>query len=112
MKLSILSSLASLAALASAQTPPGFVPAVTTKLEVIFGTKSVTPGLALTKAETARIPTIGMTTPLTGTYLFMVIGKDRLITRPILKNQHEATGPRPRIYGNTGCVPYRNGRDG
>ena len=75
MRLTALSAVAALASLASAQTPEGFTPAVTTKLDVTFGSKSVTPGLALTKAETAKLPTIGSSTPLNGTYLLFVIGE-------------------------------------
>jgi hypothetical protein len=33
-----------------AQTPAGFTPEVTAKLDVIFSSASVTPGLALSKA--------------------------------------------------------------
>jgi len=75
MRLFLLSAVAALATLASAQTPEGFTPAVTAKLEVTFGSKSVTPGLSLTKAETARIPTIGSSAKLNGTYLLFVIGE-------------------------------------
>lgn len=70
---SILSALA-LASVSAAQTPAGFTPAVEQKLEVTFGTKSVTPGLALTKQETSRQPTIGLSIPANGTYLWMMIG--------------------------------------
>ena len=56
MRFESLSVFASLAALVSAQTPAGFVPAVQAKLDVIYGTKSVTPGLALTKAGTFLPP--------------------------------------------------------
>lgn len=35
----------------SAQTPPGFTPEVTAKLDIIFGTKAVeSPGASLTRA--------------------------------------------------------------
>ncbi len=69
--------LASLVSAQTAQTPPGFAPAVNAKLEIIFGSKAVaTPGQALTKAETAKQPTIGTAdAALTGTYLWMMIGK-------------------------------------
>ncbi|KAH7386414.1 phosphatidylethanolamine-binding protein [Cadophora sp. MPI-SDFR-AT-0126] len=62
---------------AFAQTPPGFSPNVTSTLQVRFGSKSVTPGLALTKAETAKMPTIGMSDEaLNGTYIFFMIDLD------------------------------------
>lgn len=70
----ILSALA-LASFSAAQTPAGFEPVVEQKLEVAFGTKSVTPGLALAKTDTARQPTIGLSTPADGTYLWMMIGE-------------------------------------
>ena len=65
-----------LAALATAQTPPGFSPTVNAKLELMFASKSVaTPGQALTKADTAKQPTLGTSdAALTGTYLWMMIG--------------------------------------
>ncbi|KAK0111574.1 hypothetical protein ONS95_001923 [Cadophora gregata] len=75
----LLTTLTSLffAAAALAQTPPGFTPNVTSTLQVKFGTKSVTPGLALTKAETAKIPTIGTSDEaLNGTYIFFMIDLD------------------------------------
>ncbi|KAI2608784.1 PEBP-like protein [Hypoxylon fragiforme] len=71
----ILSALA-LASFSAAQTPAGFEPVVEQKLEVAFGTKSVTPGLALAKTDTARQPTIGLSTPADGTYLWMMIDID------------------------------------
>lgn len=70
-----MSALA-LASVSAAQTPAGFTPAVEQKLEVTFGTKSVTPGLALTKQETSRQPTIGLSIPANGTYLWMMIDLD------------------------------------
>ncbi|CZT01928.1 hypothetical protein WAI453_007874 [Rhynchosporium graminicola] len=61
----------------SAQTPLNFSPNVTTKLQVKFGSKSVTTGFALTKAETAKIPTMGTSDEaLKGTYNFFVINLD------------------------------------
>ncbi|KAI0159962.1 PEBP-like protein [Hypoxylon sp. FL1284] len=72
---SILSALAFVGA-SVAQTPEGFTPGTEQKLEVTFGTKSVTPGLALTKAETARQPTIGLSIPANGTYVWMMIDLD------------------------------------
>ncbi|XXG99697.1 hypothetical protein Hte_006038 [Hypoxylon texense] len=72
---SILSALA-LAGASVAQTPSGFTPAVEQKLEVTFGTKAVTPGLALSKADTARQPTIGLSIPVNGTYVWMMIDLD------------------------------------
>ncbi|KAI1805078.1 PEBP-like protein [Daldinia bambusicola] len=71
----ILSALA-LASISAAQTPAGFTPAVEQKLEVTFGTKSVTPGLALAKTETSRQPTIGLSIPANGTYVWMLIDLD------------------------------------
>ncbi|KAH9901773.1 PEBP-like protein [Xylariomycetidae sp. FL2044] len=68
-----------LPALATAQTPAGFEPAVSQKLEVTFGAKAVTePGTALTKTDTARQPTIGLAagTAANGTYLWMMIDLD------------------------------------
>ncbi|KAI1390607.1 PEBP-like protein [Hypoxylon trugodes] len=72
---SILSALA-FAGISAAQTPEGFTPAVTQKLEVTFGTKSVTPGLALSKSDTSRQPTIGLSIPANGTYIWMLIDLD------------------------------------
>ncbi|KAI1299452.1 phosphatidylethanolamine-binding protein [Xylaria venustula] len=66
-----------LAGVASAQTPAGFVPVVTEKLEVTFGSKSVeTGGQPLTKTDTARQPTIGISGPANGTYIWMLIDLD------------------------------------
>jgi hypothetical protein len=87
------------AGVALAQTPPGYKPNATEHLEVRFGSKIVTPGMALKKEgkyqmhlmlahqhlefrreltflETQTIPTIGTTdAPLNGTYIFFMIGK-------------------------------------
>lgn len=71
----MLSALA-LAGISAAQTPAGFTPAVEQKLEVAFGTKAVTPGLALAKTDTSRQPTIGLSIPAEGTYLWMMIDLD------------------------------------
>ncbi|RWA14965.1 hypothetical protein EKO27_g153 [Xylaria grammica] len=61
-----------LAGVSSAQTPVGFTPAVTDKLEVTFGSKNVaTGGQPLTKADTARQPTIGISGPADGTYIWI-----------------------------------------
>ena len=50
MKASQIISTAGLAAVSLAQTPPGFTPSVETKLEVTFGTKTVSePGEAFTR---------------------------------------------------------------
>ena len=50
MKASQILSTAGLAAVALAQTPPGFTPSVETKLEVTFGSKRVSePGEAFTR---------------------------------------------------------------
>lgn len=76
MKTANIVSALILAGVSYAQTPEGFAPAVTDKLEVTFGTKNVaTGGQALTKAETARQPTIGISGTADGTYLWMLIGK-------------------------------------
>ncbi|KAI0884132.1 PEBP-like protein [Annulohypoxylon maeteangense] len=72
---SILSALA-LAGISAAQTPSGFTPVVEQKLEVTFGTKSVTPGLAFAKPETSRQPTIGLNGTADGTYIWMLIDLD------------------------------------
>ncbi|RYP22114.1 hypothetical protein DL765_001873 [Monosporascus sp. GIB2] len=84
MKISQILSTIGLAAVSLAQTPPGFTPSVETKLEVIFGNKAVSePGLSFTRQETSRQPTIGTTTPLTGTaYLWMMIDLDALPPTP------------------------------
>ncbi|KAL2269014.1 hypothetical protein VTJ83DRAFT_3860 [Remersonia thermophila] len=68
-----------LAGLAAAQTPPGFVPEVNEKLEIVFGDKVVqTPGESLARAETARQPTLGTRdAPLAGeSYLWVMIDLD------------------------------------
>ncbi|KAI0977604.1 phosphatidylethanolamine-binding protein [Xylaria arbuscula] len=76
MRTSIVSALI-LAGVVSAQTPAGFVPAVTEKLEVTFGSKNVeTGGQPLTKTDTARQPTIGLSGPANGTYIWMLIDLD------------------------------------
>ncbi|KAJ8129213.1 hypothetical protein O1611_g4419 [Lasiodiplodia mahajangana] len=76
MKTSNIVSALLLAGVSSAQTPPGFTPAVTEKLEVTFGTKSIaTGGQAMTRTETARQPTIGLSGPANGTYIWMLVGK-------------------------------------
>ncbi|KAK3369971.1 phosphatidylethanolamine-binding protein [Podospora didyma] len=66
------------AGLVSAQTPAGFEPAVTARLDLVFGSKVITaPGTSLTKAETAKQPTIGTSdVALNGTYLWMMIDLD------------------------------------
>lgn len=51
MRFELSSVLLTIAALASAQTPDGFNPSVSAHLDVVFGSKSVSPpGLTLTKA--------------------------------------------------------------
>lgn len=51
MHLKTLTTGIALASLGSAQTPPGFTPAVTARLDLVFGTKVVTvPGTELTRA--------------------------------------------------------------
>ncbi|KAI0403992.1 phosphatidylethanolamine-binding protein [Xylaria palmicola] len=77
MKTTTIVSALLLAGVSSAQTPPGFTPAVTAKLEVTFGSKNVaTGGQALTKADTARQPTIGLSGPADGTYIWMLVDLD------------------------------------
>ncbi|KAK3897334.1 hypothetical protein C8A05DRAFT_39119, partial [Staphylotrichum tortipilum] len=75
MRITAIASSLLLAGAVSAQTPVGFVPEVKEKLEIIFGTKAVdSPGASLTKAETAKQPTIGTATALNATtYLWMMI---------------------------------------
>ncbi|KAI1749765.1 phosphatidylethanolamine-binding protein [Xylaria castorea] len=77
MKAANIVSALILAGVSSAQTPAGFTPAVTQKLEVTFGTKNIaTGGQAMTKAETARQPTIGISVPANQTYVWMLIDLD------------------------------------
>ncbi|KAK7943709.1 uncharacterized protein PG986_012822 [Apiospora aurea] len=73
MKFSGIYALAVLAGLSAAQTPDGFEPQVTPHLDVIFGSKEVTPGMSLTKS--ARAPTIGLKAQPNGTYVWMMIGR-------------------------------------
>lgn len=76
MKTSNILSALLLAGASSAQTPAGFTPVVTQKLEVTFGTKNIaTPGQAMSKTDTSRQPTIGLNGPANGTYIWMMIGK-------------------------------------
>jgi hypothetical protein len=78
MKTSNILSALILAGVSSAQTPAGFTPAVTQKLEVTFGTKSIeTPGQPMAKTDTSRQPTIGLSGNATGTYIWMLIGESR-----------------------------------
>ncbi|KAI8626354.1 phosphatidylethanolamine-binding protein [Xylariaceae sp. FL1651] len=66
-----------LVGVSSAQTPVGFTPAVTQRLEVAFGTKTIaTLGQPMTKADTARQPTIGLAGNANGTYIWMMIDLD------------------------------------
>ncbi|GAP90526.2 putative PEBP-like protein [Rosellinia necatrix] len=77
MKTTNIISALLLAGVSYAQTPTGFIPVVTEKLEVTFGTKNVaTGGQALTKAETSRQPTIGLSGTANGTYIWMLIDLD------------------------------------
>ncbi len=51
MLVSLISGAVALAALVVAQTPEGFTPSVSAHLDVIFGSKAVSPpGMSLTKA--------------------------------------------------------------
>ncbi|KAI0437051.1 phosphatidylethanolamine-binding protein [Xylaria telfairii] len=77
MKAANIVSALILAGVSSAQTPAGFTPAVTEKLEVTFGTKSIaTGGQAMTKAETSRQPTIGISGTADKSYVWMLIDLD------------------------------------
>ncbi|KAI2463822.1 PEBP-like protein [Annulohypoxylon bovei var. microspora] len=76
MKGSTILSVLALAGTSAAQTPEGFAPVVEQKLEVTFGTKTVTPGLALTKPDTSSQPTIGVNGTAEGTYIWMLIDLD------------------------------------
>lgn len=76
MKAANIVSALILAGVSSAQTPAGFTPAVTEKLEVTFGTKNIaTGGQAMTKAETSRQPTIGISGTADKSYIWMLIGE-------------------------------------
>ncbi|KAI0456687.1 phosphatidylethanolamine-binding protein [Xylaria acuta] len=77
MKASNIVSALILAGVSSAQTPAGFTPAVTDKLEVTFGSKNIaTGGQAMTKAETSRQPTIGISGTADKSYVWMLIDLD------------------------------------
>ncbi|KAH8168239.1 hypothetical protein CIB48_g62 [Xylaria polymorpha] len=77
MKAANIVSALILAGVSSAQTPAGFTPAVTEKLEVTFGTKNIaTGGQAMTKAETSRQPTIGISGTADKSYIWMLIDLD------------------------------------
>ncbi|KAI1197671.1 phosphatidylethanolamine-binding protein [Nemania serpens] len=77
MKTANIVSALLLAGVSSAQTPVGFTPVVADKLEVTFGSKNVaTGGQPLTKAETSRQPTIGLSGPVNGSYIYMLIDLD------------------------------------
>lgn len=72
--------MAILAAVVQAQTPPGFVPEVQTKLEVMFNATPVaTPGQMLTKAATENQPRIALSSNLvdsTETYMLVMLDLD------------------------------------
>jgi hypothetical protein len=81
-----------LAGVSSAQTPTGFSPAVVEKLDVTFGTKNIaTPGQPMSKSDTSRQPTIGLTGTANGTYIWMLIGEfAQALTGPVsLENDAE-----------------------
>ncbi|KAN0099072.1 PEBP-like protein [Hyaloscypha variabilis] len=64
-------------ALAAAQTPPGFTPNVTAHLDVIYPSAEITPGISMSKASVASVPTIGTSDEvLSGTYLFIMMDLD------------------------------------
>ncbi|ORY57521.1 phosphatidylethanolamine-binding protein [Pseudomassariella vexata] len=74
MKVSSAFSALLVAGPATAQTPAGFTPSVSTRLDLTFGSKNVaTPGTALTKSDTAQPPTLGLATQPNGTYLWLMI---------------------------------------
>ncbi|KAF1994833.1 PEBP-like protein [Amniculicola lignicola CBS 123094] len=71
--------IAALVGATQAQTPPGFKPQVTTKLNVIFNSTSVTKaGELLTKTATATAPNLALTNvnSTSDTYLFIMIDLD------------------------------------
>ncbi|CBY01497.1 hypothetical protein LEMA_P002840.1 [Plenodomus lingam JN3] len=71
---------AALMAAAQAQTPPGFVPEVSTKLEVMFNSTTVeTPGQLLSKAATANQPRFALSSDLldsSDTYMLVMLDLD------------------------------------
>ncbi|KAK4247060.1 phosphatidylethanolamine-binding protein 4 [Corynascus novoguineensis] len=78
ISIATISSALLLAGSVSAQTPPGFVPEVENRLEIIFGSKVVeAPGADLGRADTANQPTLGTDAPLEGaSYLWAMIDID------------------------------------
>ncbi|KAB5529054.1 phosphatidylethanolamine-binding protein [Coniochaeta sp. 2T2.1] len=78
MLVSLATSVLLFVGLAQCETPPDFTPEAVARLDVIFGTKAVSPpGTSLTKAETSKQPTIGTSdTVLNGTYLWLMIDLD------------------------------------
>ncbi|OIW22495.1 PEBP-like protein [Coniochaeta ligniaria NRRL 30616] len=75
---SIVASVLVFVGLAHSETPPGFTPEAVAHLDVIFGTKAVSPpGTSLTKADTQKQPTIGTSdTILNGTYPWLMMDLD------------------------------------
>ncbi|KAH7378124.1 phosphatidylethanolamine-binding protein [Cadophora sp. MPI-SDFR-AT-0126] len=61
---------------ATAVTPTGFQPVSNADLIVAFGNTLALNGKAMTKAETAQVPTIGTTQRLMGTYTVMMVDPD------------------------------------
>ncbi|CAK7206148.1 hypothetical protein SEUCBS139899_008933 [Sporothrix eucalyptigena] len=78
MKQFSVACCAALAGLVVAQTPDGFTPSVATHLDVVFGSKAVSPsGTSLAKEDTAKQPTIAFAgANATETYLFFMIDLD------------------------------------
>jgi len=65
-----------LAGAATAFTPPGFEPASTNNLTVIFGNTLAVNGKDILKGETAQPPIVGTSTKLVGTYTIMMVDPD------------------------------------
>ncbi|KAL1856943.1 hypothetical protein VTK73DRAFT_8167 [Phialemonium thermophilum] len=78
MRTPIFALLSLLSGPSLAQTPPGFTPEVAAHLDVIYGSKAVSPpGIELAKSDVQKQPTIGTSdTVLNGTYLFVMIDLD------------------------------------
>ncbi|KAF2737871.1 PEBP-like protein, partial [Polyplosphaeria fusca] len=77
MLFTTIASLLLAAGTAVAQTPSGFTPAVTSHLDVYYGSTYITPGLMMKKSAVAKQPVIGVTNGnLTGKYLLAMIDID------------------------------------
>jgi phosphatidylethanolamine-binding protein (PEBP) family uncharacterized protein len=79
---SLLAAAVTLLSVAQAQTPPGFKPKVTTKLNVMFNSTAVTtPGQLLAKSAAASMPQIALpsttaNTTSSATYVFIMMDLD------------------------------------